>query len=115
MPLSEFEIEKIKFSMNRFFDKRRPPVEIRDKLDIAYRIENQSVIIFEVRPSYNNPSQKIEIPFAKTTFVKKSKKWNIYWQRADMKWHPYPPQKKANSFDEFLDVVDKDEFSCFWG
>jgi hypothetical protein len=42
-------------------------------------------------------------------------RWKIYWQRADMKWHAYPPHPEAVLFDEFLAIVDEDEHGCFWG
>lgn len=115
MSLSEFELEKIKISMERFLSKRRPPIEIREQVDLSYKIENQSVIIFEIRPFWDKPDRKIEEMVAKTTFVKKSRSWKIFWQRADLRWHGYEPDREVGSFDDFLDVVDKDEYACFWG
>lgn len=101
--------------MERFLEKRRPPTEIREKLDISYRIEKQSVIIFEIRPRWDNPSQKIEGKIAKATFVQKTRTWKIFWQRADLCWHGYEPNREVKSFEDFLEVVDKDEYCCFWG
>jgi hypothetical protein len=36
--------------MENFVEKRRPPVHIRAKLDIGYKIEDQSVYVLEIRP-----------------------------------------------------------------
>lgn len=36
----------------------RPPEEIRDQFDISYRIEKQSVIIFEIRPNWQDQNKK---------------------------------------------------------
>jgi hypothetical protein len=47
--------------------KRRPPVHIRSQLDLLYKIENQNVLIFEVRPVWNNPKEKMKLPVAKAT------------------------------------------------
>ena len=38
MPLTEFETARIEAAMSDFLAKRRPPAEIRDKVDLAYRI-----------------------------------------------------------------------------
>ena len=105
----------IESSMADFMSKRRPPEEIRDKLDLAWRIEGQSVVIYNIRPVWRNESQKTEEPAAKTTYNRKTNRWKIYWMRADLKWHSYPPHPEAVFFDEFLAVVDEDENCCFWG
>lgn len=115
MALSEFEVERIKIAMDGFLAKRRPPVEIREEVDLAFRIEDQSVVIFEVRAYWRDRSQKIEQPIAKTTYVRKSGIWKIYWQRADLKWHGYQPTAEVKDIEDFLNVVDKDEHGCFWG
>jgi hypothetical protein len=115
MPFTEFETARIDAAMSDFMVKHRPPVEIRDKLDLAYRIEGQSVVIFEIRPFWRAPRETIEEPAAKATYVRKTDRWKIYWQRADLKWHAYPPQPEAVFFDEFLAIVDEDEQGCFWG
>ena len=46
MPFTEYETARIETAMSDFMIKRRPPLEIRDKLDLAYRIEGQSVSDF---------------------------------------------------------------------
>jgi len=87
MPFTEFETARIEAAMSDFMAKRRPPMEIRDKLDLAYRIEGQSVVIFEIRPFWRDPSETIEGSTAKATYVRKTDRWKIYCNRADMKWH----------------------------
>ncbi len=102
-------------SMADFLTKRRPPEEIRHKLDLAWRIERQSVVIYSIRPFWRDESKKIEEPIAKATYNRKTNRWKIYWMRADLKWHAYPPHPEALLFDEFLAVVDEDKHCCFWG
>lgn len=115
MAISEFEIRKCEKEIEAFMKVRRPPAHIRNELDLDYRIDGQSVEIFEIRPQWRNPSQKIEIPVAKATFVKSQKCWKIFWQRSDLKWHGYDPTPKVKSFAEFLNIVAKDEHACFFG
>ena len=88
---------------------------MRKDLDLGFRIKGQSVEIFEIRPMWQRPNEKIEEPVAKTTFIKTKKVWKIYWQRADLKWHRYDPHPEVGSLDEFLDIVDRDEYACFFG
>ncbi|MBD3896896.1 DUF3024 domain-containing protein [Halomonas sp. ML-15] len=115
MALSEIEHKKIEKALGGFMARRRPPAHLRDQLDLGHRITGQSVEIFEVRPQWDNPSDCIEIPIAKATYVRSNRSWKIYWQRADLKWHRYEPQPSVRSIDNFLAVVEADEYACFFG
>lgn len=102
-------------ALEGFLDKHRPQEEMRDKLDFGYSIENQSVVIFEIRPHWQRKGEKIECPIAKATWVNTQQVWKIFWMRADMKWHSYKPSAKVKKLGEFLAVVDEDSYGCFWG
>lgn len=115
MAISEIEKVRCKKAMAEFLTAHRPPPEIRDQVDISYKMENQSVEIFEIRPYWEDPSIKTETPVAKTTYVKKSNRWKVYWFKSDMKWHGYPPCPEVKLFEEFLDLVAKDKHACFFG
>lgn len=115
MALSEFENALAEVKVAEYIEARRPAEEIRGKLDLAFRIEDQSIVLFEIRPAFCQPEQRIESPFAKTTFVKKTGKWKVFWRRADLKWHRYEPAPQVDTLDEFIEVVDQDEYGCFWG
>ena len=114
MAFTEREIEEIQNKMVDFITKRRPPENIRNQVDLAYKIEKQSVIIFEIRKMFQQ-EEMVDIPIAKATFVLKERKWKIYWQRADLKWHLYEPNKEVKTIKSFLKIVDEDKFGCFWG
>ena len=115
MTFSEIEIHRIKKHMNGFLAARRPPAHIRKQLDLAYRLEKQSVLIYEVRPRWDNPEETIEEFVAKARFYKSRNEWRIYWMRADLKWHSYEPVPEVRLLEDFLRVVDEDEYSCFFG
>ncbi len=115
MAISEFEIKRCEKEVEKFLSVRRPPAYMRNELDFGYRIENQSVELFEIRPNWRSPEEKIEIPIAKATYVKKEKYWKIYWQRQDLKWHSYAPVPTVQFFEEFLSVVNEDANACFFG
>ena len=76
--------------VNAYVEKRRPPVHLRDQVDLSFRIQNQSIEIFELRPGFNDPQRMIEIPVAKTTWVRTQKVWHIFWQRARSEMAPLP-------------------------
>lgn len=115
MAISEFEIKRCEMKLEQFIAQHRPPAHMRNEVDLGYRIVNQSVEIFEIRPQWNNASLKIEIPIAKTTYVKTQKLWKIYWQRADLKWHTYEPHPTVKMLEELLDIIGKDQHACFFG
>lgn len=115
MTISEFEIKRCEKEVEAFMKVRRPPEHIRNELDLGYRIEGQSVEIFEIRPHWRDPSAKIETPVAKATFVKAEGCWKILWQRADLKWHGYEPMPKVKSLSDFLNIVAEDTHGCFFG
>lgn len=115
MAFSEIEIRHIQKVVDAFFEKRRPEPHIRTKLDFGYRVERQSVELFEIRPVFNNPEQYRESPFAKATYVQTKKLWMVYWMRADLKWHGYTPAPAVKRVEDFVNLVDRDDHGCFFG
>lgn len=116
MAFDEKEIQRTVRAVNAFLDRKRPPPEIRDELDLAYRIDGQSVELFEVRPAWRGaPGETIEIPIAKTTYVRRHDHWRVYWQRADLRWHRYDPDPEVTTIEAFLDLVERDAYACFFG
>ena len=115
MTLDIFKTVDIIEIMENFTEERRPPIEIRDELDLSYKIENQSIIIFEIRPKFKSVTEKIECLIAKTTFVKTNNSWKVFWQRADLKWHLYKPQPVVKTLKDFTQLVNDDIYHCFWG
>jgi len=115
MALSEFEIKKFEKIVREYVEKHRPPAHLRNEVDLSFRIRAQSVEIFEIRAMWNDPTEKIEEFVAKATYVKSGNIWKIFWQRADLKWHSYQPEPEVKTLEEFLDVVERDEYCCFFG
>lgn len=101
--------------MENHIEKIRPPENIRKQLDIGYKIENQSVILTEIRPVWRNPSEYREYGYAKATYVKSKNCWKIFWMRANLKWYPYDPKPTVKTLKEFLKIADEDKYHCFKG
>ena len=110
--LSHLEIIEI---MENYISKHRPPEHLREEIDLSYKIEEQSVILFEIRPEWKKPNEKMECNVAKATFVKTSNVWKVFWHKSDQKWHSYTPNPKVNTLKDFLKLVETDKHSCFWG
>lgn len=98
-----------------FWSKRRPPLDIRDQIREGQRLEGQSVELFFMRPAWNDPTNWLEESIAKTTYVRSSGMWKIYWKRADGRWHPYPQRKQVATLRAFLRLVHEDRYCCFFG
>ncbi len=115
MAVSKFELKRIERIMEAYLERIRPPVHIRNELDIAYSIENQSVELFEIRPAFQRPAQNIEHAIAKATYVKRAKEWRLYWMRGDLKWHRYEPVPEVSSLEKLLKIIEEDAYGCFHG
>ena len=115
MAISEFEVKRCEKELEKFLEEKRPPAHVRAQVDLDYRISGQSVEIFEVRPSFRDPSEKTEMAVAKTTYVRSQKAWKVYWMRQDLKRHSYPPAPQVRHFEEFLSLVKEDANGCFFG
>lgn len=115
MAFNDLETQKIKNAVDAIFMAKRPPVNIRHKVDFEYRIVNQSVELFEVRPHWQDNSQLLEHGIAKLTYVKSSQTWKLYWMRQDLKWHSYQPMAQSKQIEQLLEAVMQDEYGCFFG
>jgi hypothetical protein len=115
MTLSEFEAKRCEKLVAQFIEKRRPPPHVRDEVDLSFRIDRQSVEIFEVRPNWRDRSKLQEHSIAKATYNKSKRNWKVFWQQADLNWHSYMPSAEVASIEDFLAVVQKDEHGCFFG
>ncbi|MBK9733119.1 MAG: DUF3024 domain-containing protein [Chitinophagaceae bacterium] len=102
-------------AMENFIARKRPPEHIRAQLDLGYKIENQDIFVFEIRPKFEKPSEKRASPIAKTTFVKAKNHWKVFWMRADLKWHSYTPMPTVKTVNEFCKLVEEDKHYCFFG
>ncbi len=85
MQINEIEKKRYEKIMNSFIDKRRPPLHLRNELDIGYNFEFPNIELMEKSPAWNNPQQLIKKPVAKVKYIKKSNIWKIYWMKSSKK------------------------------
>ena len=115
MAFNAAETKKIEATMSAWIERERPPLHIREQLDLGFRIVNQSVDIFETRPHWENATEKTITPVARATYVRARDHWRILWMRADAKLHRYEALPEVASLDAFLKVVKDDKHGCFFG
>ena len=115
MALSQIELKRCELALAAFLERRRPPPHLRDQVDLGHRITGHSVEIFETRPDWQDHTKKYDSPVAKATFVRTQNHWRVYWMKRDLKWHGYEPAPDVKTLEAFLNVVDRDDFGCFWG
>ncbi|TVM14219.1 hypothetical protein DPQ33_17650 [Oceanidesulfovibrio indonesiensis] len=117
MGFSEFEQRRYEKLITDFCQEQGPPPSLHDKLKWGYEVDprKQTVELFEIRPHFMEPSQKVHSPIAKARYVKAQKNWKVYWMRGNGKWVLYEPCPSLRSLEEFLKMVKKDDYCCFFG
>ena len=114
MAFSELDLKRIDNCVGAFCRRRTRP-DLADELRLDYVIEGHSVILFEERPDWREPAERMQRPFAKLRFVRTTGLWTLYWMRADLKWHAYQPAAPSTDLGALVDVVDRDEYCAFFG
>ena len=114
MAFSEIELKRIDNLVGEMC-RRRSPAHIRDQLRFEYEIDRHSVIMWEVRPVWNNPSQETRMGVAKFRYSRSTNKWKLYWMRADLKWHAYNTDRNTSDLDALVSEVEHDQHGAFFG
>jgi hypothetical protein len=114
MPLTELQEAQAQKLLEPYCAKRVPPAE-RSKVRVAYRVDGNAIVLFEERPTFHPPHDRQETPIAKFTYVGTQRKWRLYCQHSDLRWHSYEALPAASSLAELLDEVDDDPTGIFWG
>ncbi len=68
MAFNDIERKRIEKALAAYLALRRPPPEIHHQVDLGWRMDDQSVVLFETRQVFNDPTRQIHRPIAKTTF-----------------------------------------------
>lgn len=101
--------------LRKYIEKNRPPEEIRNQLDIGFKLEGQNIELYDIRPRWDNPEEKLDLPFARIKYIKSTNLFKLYWLRASGKWEAYKPFPEATHLQELLDIIDEDKYYCFKG
>ena len=112
---SELSFSLLEHEIKKLTEELRPATTIRDKLDIGYKFQNQTLEIFEIRPRWDDSSIINNHPFAKAKFIKSKSIWRIYWLRANLKWELYEIVPEVKRISEFFKIIREDKYHVFKG
>ncbi len=115
MALSEFEQARVERLMRAYLERHRPPPHLRGRVDLGYRLEGQTLDLFEIRADWQDPERKLEMPAARARYIKSRRRWRVYWHRASGRWEAYAPLPEVESLEDFLELVETDPYGCFFG
>ena len=116
MSFSDTEIIRYSDLIEKWvWSTRRPALHLREEIREGQRITGNEIELFLVRPLFSDPTRQIEESIAKARYVKNRDVWQVFWKRADLKWHRYAPQPETITIEAFLRLVAEDTNSCFWG
>ncbi len=115
MPLPATQLQACLQAVGAFIEKRRPPARIRPKLDIRADINGSEVVIYHLRPHFQETHRILELPFAKAKWIDSHQVWRLFWMRASGKWNAYQPFPEAKTIAAILAEVDRDSHCCFFG
>jgi hypothetical protein len=103
-------------TIKNYVESLRPEnIEIRAQLDYGYSYNGKVVILFEIRPVWNDPNEIENIEFAKIRFYKSRHQWNLYWMRASGKWELYEPFPESSHLEKMIEIIKEDKHFCFFG
>jgi len=84
-------------------------------VDLGYRLQDQTVELFEIRAHWQDSRQRVEGPVARARYVKSRRCWRVYWHRSNGRWEAYDPLPEVESLEAFLELVEGDPYGCFFG
>ena len=103
-------------TIKKYVESLRPEsLEIREQLDFGYSYDGKVVILYEIRPVWNNPKEIQHIELAKIRFYKSRHQWNLYWMRASGKWELYEPFPNSTHLEKIIEIIKEDTYGCFFG
>ena len=114
MSFTEFELKRIDRTVGELCRRSNRP-EYADQLRFEREIEGHSVSIWEMRPPWDGVGDWTRMGVARFRFFRSRGRWQLYWMRRDLKWHPYDPGRSTSDLAALVAVVDADEYGAFFG
>lgn len=111
MAFNDIEVANIKRCMDFFMEKRRPHKFIRDEVDLIYEMQDQSVIIKEVR---NIMGRIVESHIAMISFIPSQNGWKLFRLNGWGEWEDTHDGFIA-TFSIAIKIVDDDSVGYFFG
>ena len=113
MPISSFERRRVSKLLNGYCDQR-VPLQIRNELELRFRFEGNSVVLYERRPAWNRLGEWTESAVAKFRYFVGRQEWVLYWRDRYGRWKQYDLIGPSRVFEDFLSEIDEDPTGIFW-
>ncbi len=98
------------------FCKKRVPPHVLDKVNLSYKIRDNSVTVFENRaPRHPDMKEWTSMPAAQMRFDEKTGEWTLFCADRNDKWHEYYDINPTKNIDKILTEIDEDPTGIFWG
>ncbi|MCL2881588.1 MAG: DUF3024 domain-containing protein [Coriobacteriia bacterium] len=114
MAFSELELAQIKKTVGGYCESISPP-ELSDQLTFTYEVDGHAVTIWENRPPWKGVGDWTHLGVARFRYTRSRDEWELYWMRADLKWHSYDLAETTPCLEDLVQVVKEDQFCCFFG
>ncbi|KAF0209563.1 MAG: DUF3024 domain-containing protein [Actinomycetota bacterium] len=115
MSFSELELRRIDATVGGLC-RRMSPAEYADELRFTYEVDGHAVSIWEERPPWDgSPREWTKMGVARFRFFRRRGEWQLYWMRADFKWHYYEPVGPSQTLGRLVKHVETDRYCCFFG
>lgn len=93
----------------------RAPDRVRDKVQILYRRERNSYILYQWRITFSRPGEWHEEPVAKFTYNATKRTWKLLRMDRNLRWRKYEWAEETPDLERLLAEVDRDPYCFFWG
>ncbi|MCX5832976.1 MAG: DUF3024 domain-containing protein [Deltaproteobacteria bacterium] len=113
MALSEFTRKLVETRL-AWFCREKIPLHYRSRIRLGFKIEEDSVTIFEQRATFTDPGQWVGLDVAQFRWNEREKTWSLYYRNRDSKWRAYYLNPKAD-FEILPREMDEDPVEVFWG
>ena len=115
MAFSELELKMIDSTVGELC-RRRSPAQFADQLRFVYDIDGHAVSIWEERPPWDGrPGDWTRMGIARFRFFRSRGEWQLYWMRADLKWHVFEPEPLRRRLATLVKVVEDNPYGAFFG
>lgn len=114
MAFSDAELATIDKALGGLCERHSPP-DLADQLRTVYEVDRLAVTLYEERPDWRGSGEWMRTPVARFRYVRRADEWELYWMRADLKWHFYEPAGRVRRLSTLVRDVERDEYGCFFG
>ncbi len=113
MALSEFTTKLVQTKLS-WFCREKVPLHYRSRIRLGYRIEGDTVTIFEQRATFSDPDRWVDLDVAQFRWDDRRKTWSLFYRDREAAWRHYYLEPRSD-FEALLREVDDDPVEVFWG